>query len=136
MTTRKNVAFGVTIIVISGFLLWSSSLFQDYVYNRVHISRNILLTFFWLLPASASFLAYFRRARAPLLISLGYILLLSGLMSLIHLIQGEMGVAVDFSGVEGLKVVGWIYLFFSAVSIGIGGMAGTVARVVFRDICQ
>lgn len=118
----------MTIIVISCFLLWSASLFQSYVYSRVHVNRDVLLIIFWFLPASASFLAYFRRARTPLLISLGYILLLSGLLSLVHFIQGEMGIAIDFSGIAGLKVIGGVYFFISTVSIGIGGIAGFFAR--------
>ncbi|SQI38608.1 Uncharacterised protein [Leminorella richardii] len=132
MTTQKNLTIGITIIVISCFLLWSASLFQSYVYSRIHVSRDLLLTIFWLLPASASFLAYFRRARAPLLISLGYTLLLSVLMSLVHLIQGEIGVAIDFSGIDGLKVIGGVYFFISAVSIGAGGVVGALARPALK----
>jgi len=89
--------------------------------------------FLWGLNFIPSFLLYYFCVKNRLIISVGYILLLSGLMTLSHFLSGEIGFVVDFSGVSGLRVVCIIYFVISSIIIGVGGFLGGIASS-FRKI--
>lgn len=125
MTTKKVISIGITIIIISSFFLWLSSLFHSYVYNRMQISRNGLLTCLWLLNSLSSYLLYFYSVRQRLLISILYVLFLGGLMTLIHFIFSNDKYS-DFSGIEGLKTISAVYFIISAITICIGAGVGFI----------
>ncbi|TKV12331.1 hypothetical protein FDX19_05250 [Citrobacter sp. wls619] len=126
MTERKIIGIGVTVILISCFFLWVSSLFHSYMYSRLGLGRNGILTFLWGLNFIPSFLLYYLCVKNRLIISTGYILLLSGLMAFSHFLSEKIGFIVDFSGGSGLRVVCVIYFIISSILIGIGGFLGFI----------
>lgn len=126
MTKRKIIGIGVTIILISCLFLWLSYLFHSYIYSRIGLSRNGILTFLWGLNFIPSFLLYYLCVKNRLTISIGYILLLSGLTAFSHFLSGKIGFMVDFSGISGLRVVCVIYFVISSMLIGIGGFLGFI----------
>ncbi|EGT0664575.1 hypothetical protein JAF83_004827 [Citrobacter werkmanii] len=131
MTARKAIGIGITIIIISSLFLWLSSLFHSYVYNRMHIDRNGLLTCLWLLNSFSSYLLYFYGVRQRLLISILYVLFLGGLMTLMHFIFWN-DTYNDFSGIEGLKVISGVYFIISAITICIGAGVGFITSCLKR----
>ena len=131
MTTKRAIGIGITIIIISSIFLWLSSLFHSYVYNRVHINRNGLLTCLWLLNSFSSYLLYFYNIRRRLLISILYILFLGVLMTLMHFIFWNETYS-DFSGIEGLKVISGVYFVISTVTICIGAGVGFITSCLKR----
>ncbi|EAA6444670.1 hypothetical protein BMS56_23885 [Salmonella enterica] len=133
MAGRKIIRIGVAIILISCFLLWVSSLFHSYMYSRLGLNRNSILTFLWELNFISSFLLYYFFIKNRLMISIGYILLLSGFTTFSHFLSGKIGFVVDFSGASGLKVVCVIYFVISSIIIGVGGFLGFITSA-FRKI--
>lgn len=131
MTTKRIIVIGITIIIISSVFLWLSSLIHSYVYNRMHINRNGLLTCLWLLNSFSSYLLYFYNIRGKLLISLLYILFWGGLMTLMHFIFWNETYG-DFSGIEGLKVISGVYFAISTITICIGVGVGFITSCLKR----
>ncbi|EAM6565194.1 hypothetical protein OP063_001845 [Salmonella enterica subsp. enterica] len=68
-----------------------------------------------------------------LIISIGYILLLSSLTTFSHFLSGKIGFVVDFSGASGLRVVCVIYFVISSIIIGSRGFLGLITSA-FRKI--
>ena len=125
MTAKRAIGIGTTIIVISCVFLWLTSQLHSYVYNRIYINRNSLLTFLWLLNSFSSFLLYFHGVKQRLLISIVYVLFLGSIMTLMHFIFSSDKYS-DFSGVEGLKAISGVYFIISTIAISIGAGVGFI----------
>ncbi len=132
MTAKRAIGIGTTIIVISCVFLWLTSQLHSYVYNRIYINRNSLLTFLWLLNSFSSFLLYFHGVKQRLLISIVYVLFLGSIMTLMHFIFLSDKYS-DFSGVEGLKTISGVYFIISTIAISIGAGVGFIISCLKKD---
>ena len=124
MNGLRSWWIGFSLIII--FILMSelAVVFRDYVFSRLGLNRNLVLTLLWLLPAIASFVVvYFSRDR-KILKGLSLIPLLSVLGPIIHFLFGKYGATIDFGGLEGLRVTFQIYFALSAITIVVGMVVG------------
>lgn len=112
--------------LITAFVLVSelTVVFNEYVYGRLGLSRNLILTILWLLPVIASFLVVYLSKKKRVFKGLSFILVLSVLGPLAHYLSGEFGATIDFAGLPGLKVTFQIYLVLSVLTAGLGTVVG------------
>jgi len=121
------IGFGLIVI----FVLMSelTIIFREYVYSRLGLSRNFILTMLWLLPVIASFLVVYLSKERRVLKGLSFILVLSVLGPVAHFLLGQLGgVAIDLSGMSGLRVTFQIYLVLSVITIGFGAAVGILFK--------
>lgn len=127
----------VTFVLMSELII----IFRDYVYNRLGLSRDLILIMLWLLPTIASFLVVYLSRNRRVLKGLSLILVLNLLGPLVHFLSGQLGATIDLAGLPGLKITFQIYLVLSTLTIGFGAVMGmffkkkTVADSTGRPTC-
>lgn len=126
MNRFKAWWIGFILVITFIFLSEAIIVFKEYVYNRLWLDRNLVLTLLWILPALASFTAVYFSQDKKIILGLSYIPILSLLGPAVHFLVGQLGVTIDFRGLEGIKVTFQIYLILSVIIIGIGSIAGIV----------
>ena len=117
-------SLGLSILI---FFIISSELtvvFHDYIFYRLGINRNILLTLLWSLPFFSAFIASYYSKKYKLFYGLSYILLLPLFGAFVHYINGELGGVIDFRGLSGAIVLFKIYLMVGSIIITIGTILG------------
>ncbi|MEW6429057.1 MAG: hypothetical protein AB1568_13595 [Thermodesulfobacteriota bacterium] len=116
----------IGLLIIAFFVLSSEFviIFNSYIFSRLGLNRNIILSLLWLLPAISSFIAAFFSSKNSLLLGLSYIPILSILGPIIHFFSGQLGATVDFGGISGLRITFPIYFVLSVITVGIGSLTG------------
>lgn len=132
---NNTKAWWIGFILIATFILLSelTVVFKEYVYSRLGLSRNLILSVLWLLPIIASFVVVSLSQKRRVLNGLSLILVLSVLGPLVHFLSGQFGAVIDFSGLPGLKVTFPIYLVLSSLTIGVGTVVGMIVRKLTRN---
>jgi len=117
---------GFLVIVLFVLLSEATVVFDDYFFGVLGLNPDLTLTLLWVLPAFASFLTTTLGTARKMIIGLSYIPILTVLGPVTHFLAGSFGTSVDYGGLEGLRVTVPIYFVLSAVTIGIGVLAGVV----------
>jgi hypothetical protein len=122
--SNKPWAFGFLLVLafaVIGELLMA---FDSYIFHRLGISRNLLLTTLWLLPMAASFVASAFSQKHQLLAGLSFLLLFPLVGATAHYINGQLGGTVDFVGVPGAVETFKLYVAIGSVLMIIGTALG------------
>ena len=117
---------GFTLIVVFVLMGELTVVFREYVYSRLGLSRNLILSILWLLPIIASFMVVYLSKKRGWLKGLSLILVLGVCGPLAHFLSGQLGATIDFAGLSGLKVTFQVYLVLGALTIGFGAVLGTL----------
>ncbi|MDH5573560.1 MAG: hypothetical protein OEY89_17480 [Gammaproteobacteria bacterium] len=119
-------AWKIGFLIILLFTIASELLlvFDDYVFTRIGIDRNIIKLIFWLTPMFAAYIATYYSKTNKLLMGLSYIILFPVIFTCIHYINGEFGSAVDFTGSSGALVVFKVSAAIGSIMIIIGTLLG------------
>lgn len=128
MTDLRAWFVGCVLTVVFVLASELTVVFREYVYDRLGLSRNLILSMLWLLPVIASFWATFFSERHGVLKSLSLIIVLGLLGPLAHLLAGYLGATIDFAGMSGLKVTVQVYLVLSSLTVGFGTVAGLLSK--------
>ena len=120
----KAWTLGIFILVMSSALGELSLVFDDYVFHRIGIARNAFIWSSWLLPLVAAFLAARYSQAHKLLAGLSYLILLPLIGSIAHYINGELGGAVDFTGLPGAVATFKIYFGIGSIVVPISTFLG------------
>lgn len=120
ITSKKAWAFGFLLILLFVLLSELTIVFNDYVFHRMGIDRNLTLAALWLVPMLAAYLASYYSRSFKLLVGLTYALILPIFGALAHYIHGELGGVVDFRGFSGAVVVFKIYFAVGSIIVLIG----------------
>lgn len=123
-------AWWIGFFLIVFFILMSELIvvFREYVYSRLGLSRNLVLSLLWILPIISSFVVVSLSKKNRVLKGLSLIFILSFLGPLTHFITGQFGAVIDFSSLSGLKVTFSIYLVLSSLTIGFGTFVGMLVK--------
>lgn len=119
-------AWWISVTIITAFVLMSELIviFREFVYVRMGLSRNLVLSLLWVMPVIAAFLTAFLSEKRRIVKALSLVLVLSVLGPVVHYITGELGAKVDFEGLPGLRVTIQIYFVLSFLTIGFGAILG------------
>jgi hypothetical protein len=119
-------AWWIGFALIAAFVVMGelTVVFAEYVYGRLGLSRNFILSALWLLPSIASFTVVYLSKKRRVLKGLSLILVLAMLGPLIHFLAGQLGATIDLAGLPGLKVTFQIYLALGVLTIGFGAVVG------------
>lgn len=128
MNDAKAWWIGFTLIVAFVLISELTVLFREYVYSRLGLSRNLILTLLWLLPVIASFLVVYLSKKRRVLKGLSFVLVLSVFGPLAHFLSGQLGATIDFAGLSGLKVTFQIYFVLSMLTAGFGTVVGMLFK--------
>lgn len=123
-------AWWIGFVPIVAFVLMGelTVVFKEYVYSRLGLNRNLILSVLWLLPIIASLAVVSLSKKRRVLRGLSLILVLSVLGPLVHFVSGQFGATIDFAGLPGLKVTFPIYLVLSTPTIGLGTVVGMLVK--------
>ena len=126
MKFKSSNAWCLGLSILIFFIVFSEMtvVFNEYIFHRLGINRNFLLTTLWFLPLVASFVAAYYSEKHKLIYGLSYIILLPLLGALIHYINGELGGVIDFRGVPAAVMTFKIYLVLGSVIITVGTILG------------
>lgn len=127
---KRACAMGSAIILLFVVLGQTFVMFDEYVFYRIGVNRNMLMAALWVLPFLAAFMtSFYLRYFSFWLISM-YIIALPLLAAIVHYLYGELGGMVDFSGIPGAVVIFKIFFFVGSVVLlagaGVGGFASQV----------
>ena len=117
-------SLGFLIVLFSIILGEVSIAFNDYVFHRLGINRNILLILFWSLFLVGPLFAAYSARQHKLAIGLSYILIIPIMASIAHYINGMIGSTIDFKGWQGALTVLKIYFVAGSVLVVIGTFIG------------
>jgi hypothetical protein len=127
LNSQNAWVVGSLIIILFVILSEGVVTFNNYVYARLGLNRNIVLILLWALPCFASYLvAYYSHHK---LLSLLLIPALAVTGALIHYINGQLGGVVDFSGIDGVSIVLKIYLIMGCIII----LPGIILGILFSQ---
>lgn len=98
--------------------------FNEYVYGRLGLNRNALISALWVLPICAAFLVSYFSNKKILLKASSLVVILSVLGPIAHFLSGQLGARIDFAGLSGLKATMPIYVVLSVLTIGVGTAVG------------
>ena len=121
--------FGCLIIVAFVFLSELTVVFHDYVFLRLGLRRDFVLTLLWFLPVVASFITSYYSRRYGAIFGLTYMLVLPVIGASGHYISGLLGGAVDFTGISGALVVFKIDFAIGGIAVITGTLAGVFLRL-------
>lgn len=128
MNDVKAWWLGFALIVTFVLMGELTIIFREYVYYRLGLSRNLILTMLWLFPVIASFLVVYFSKKKRVLKGLSFIFVLSVLGPLAHFLSGQLGATIDLAGLPGLRVTFQIYLVLSLLTIGFGVVVGMLFK--------
>ena len=120
----KPWAYGVLLILVFAILGELLMLFDDYVFHRIGVSRDLVLTVVWLLPAAATYVATRYSPTHKLAAGLSFLVIFPLTGAAMHYGIGALGGTVDFPGLSGAKVVFGLYFTIGSVLIVAGTFLG------------
>jgi hypothetical protein len=126
MHDAKTWWIGVSLIVTFILMGELAMLFREYLYSRLGLSRDLILSVLWLLPIIASFIVVYHSNKKKVLKGFSLIIVLSVLGPLVHFLSGQLGVTIDFSGFPGMKVTFQVYFILGVLTIGFGVVVGVL----------
>lgn len=126
MNVRLTTPWQLGFLVILLFVLIGelSVIFDDYVFYRVGVNRNVFLFVLWILPAGAAFIASYFSRRYKLLSGLSYAIVLPILGATAHYVSGQLGAPTDFAGLRGAFIVFKIHFVLGAIAASVGTTLG------------
>ena len=122
----KAWALGAVLILafaIVGELLVA---FDDYVFHRLGVDRNLTLSILWVLPLAAAYVAARYSPQYKLLAGLSYLLIFPLVGAAAHLVSGVLGATVDFKGLSGAWLVFGVDLAIGSLLIVAGTFLGVL----------
>lgn len=128
MNDAKAWWMGFALIVVFVFIGELTLAFKEYVFYRLGLNRDLILSAFWLLPVVASFLVVYLSKKGRTFKGLSLIPVLSVLGPLAHFLAGHLGATIDLAGLPGIKVTFPIYLVLSVITIGLGTILGALIK--------
>lgn len=114
----------ISILMLSLFIILgeASVVFHEYVFHRIGMNRNVLLSVLWLVPLSAAyFLVLLSKSFAFWQLTLN-VIFISIVGSGVHYLISLLGVSVDLNGWAGLKVMFKSYLVLGGIVTFIGAL--------------
>jgi len=98
--------------------------FDDYVFYRLGMDRNLLLLVLWSAPLLASCIASYYSERLKLLAGLSFHVVFPVMKTVAHYVNGELGGAVDFVGPSGALIAFKVYLGVGSILVIVGTAIG------------
>lgn len=112
MANNKFQPLLIAIFILSAFVFIgeASVVFHEYVFHRLGMNRNFVLSILWFAPLIAAYLLVLLAKRYVFWQLIFCILFIAIVGSGSHYLMGLLGFTIDFEGWSGLKVVFKIYL--------------------------
>jgi len=128
-TLRLSKAWQLGLLIVIGFSVTGEFLvvFDEYVFYRLGIDRDLMFLFLWLAPAVSAYIATYYSNSYKLLSGLSFIIVFPAVGAFAHFINGELGGAVDFTGLNGAFALFKIYFSIGSILT----VAGTLIGFVF-----
>lgn len=128
MITSKFQPMAISILILSLFIILgeASVVFHDYVFHRIGIDRNVLLSFLWLAPLFAAYFLVILSKKFAFWQLMLNVIFIAIVGSGAHYLIGLLGFSVDFSGWAGLKVVFKIYFVLGGIITFVGALLALV----------
>lgn len=121
-------AWGLGVLLILAFAIVGELLvaFDDYVFHRLGVDRNLTLSILWVLPLVAAYVAARYSPQHKLLAGLSYLLILPFVGAAAHFVSGVLGTTVDFKGLSGARLVFGMDLAIGSLLIVTGTFVGVL----------
>lgn len=121
-------AWGLGVLLILAFAIVGELLvaFDDYVFHRLGVDRNLTLSILWVLPLVAAYVAARYSPQHKLLAGLSYVLILPFVGAAAHFVSGVLGATVDFKGLSGARLVFGMDLAIGSLLIVTGTFVGVL----------
>jgi len=101
LDARSSWVLGVLLVLLMVVLAELAVVFDEYVYYRLGVNRNLLLILLWTLPFGAAFITSYYLNKHKVVLGLSFALLTPAFAAVGRYLNGEMGGAADFTGVAG-----------------------------------
>jgi len=115
---------GVLLLLMMVVIAELTVAFDDYIFHRLGINRNLLSILLWTLPFFAAFITSYYSKKYKVLLGLSFALLTPAFAALGRYLNGEMGGAVDFTGSTGAILYFKINFVIAALVAIIGTALG------------
>lgn len=122
----KAWPIGVCLVIAFAILGELAAMFGDYVFHRLGLNRDIVLSALWILPLAAAYIATRYSPDRKLLAGLSFLLVVPLVGTLSHVVHGALGGTVDFEGLSGGRIVFGIYLVIGGLVVIVGTILGLV----------
>ena len=121
-------AWTLGVLLILAFAIVGELLvaFDDYVFHRLGVDRNLTLSILWVLPLVAAYVATRYSRQHKLLAGLSYLVILTFVGAAAHFASGLLGATVDFKGLSGARMVFGIDLAIGSLLIVTGTFVGVL----------
>jgi hypothetical protein len=120
----KPWAVGMLLILTFAVLGELFTVFNDYVFHRLGLNRNAVMTVLWVLPFFAAYFASRYSETHKVLTGLSFMLLFPLVGSVAHYINGELGGPVDFVGLSGAALIFKLYFAVGSILVIAGTLLG------------
>ena len=114
---------GVALVFLSLILGELAVIFNDYVFARLGVSRNIYFLFLWLILAAASAVTAYRAPAWKLALGVSLGVVTPTLAAAIHYVGSSFS-GLDMAGIEGAIVVFSLYFLIGGVAALSGAFVG------------
>ena len=121
---KKPWTIGFMILLLYVFIGELLTWFDDYVFDRIGVNKNILTCLLWGLPLLASYVASYYSEKRKLFNALSYLVLFPLMLVVVHFVSGELGWRVDFTGMRGAIILFKLYFVIGGVLIVTGALFG------------
>lgn len=126
---RPGNPWTVGLLLILAFAVAGALLvvFNDYVFHRLGVNRNFVMTALLAAPFAAAFIAARYSKQYKVAAGLSYLLLYPSIGAAAHWVSGALGATVDFAGGTGAMTVFRLQLAIGSLPV----VAGTVLGLLF-----